>query len=276
MADQLRHRSDAQLEGVLTDLGAHLAYPPTPNLSRVVGNRLRARPGRAWWSIIPPDWGRRELALAVAVLVLALAAALGSVPSVRSAIADRLGLRGIEIRPVPTLSPLPSLTTPPDRSSLGLGERVTLEQARARVRYRVLLPSLPELGDPDEVYLSAEPSGGQVAVIYLGRSGLPQSPQTGVGMLMTEFRGTTGQDVFQKGIPPGTRVESVTVNGGPGYWIEGQPHLFYFYRDANGQFRNAEARLAGNVLLWQQGDLTLRLEGVVSKEQALRIAQSVR
>ncbi len=276
MADQLRHFSDAQLEGVLTDLGAHLAYPPTPNLSRVVGDRLRARPGRPWWSIVPPDWGRRELALAVAVLVLALAAALGSVPGVRSAIADRLGLRGIEIRPTPTLSPAPSLTAPPDRTSLRLGQPVTLGEAHARVQYRILEPTLVELGAPDEVYYSPSPAGGQVSFIYLVRPGLPASPQTGVGMLLTEFRGTVGRDSFLKAIGPGTKLDSVTVNGSPGFWIEGAPHLFYFYSDANGQSRSEEARLAGNVLLWQQGSLTLRLEGVVNKDQALRIAQSVR
>jgi hypothetical protein len=95
-------------------------------------------------------------------------------------------------------------------------------------------------------------------------------------MLLTEFRGTVGRDSFLKALGPGTKLDSVTVNGSPGFWIEGSPHLFYVYRDANGQSTSDEARLAGNVLLWQQGNLTLRLEGVVSKDQALRIAQSVR
>jgi hypothetical protein len=40
--------------------------------------------------------------------------------------------------------------------------------------------------------------------------------------------------------------------------------------------RNEELRLAGNTLLWVQGDLTLRLEIAGSREDALRIAGSMR
>ena len=34
-------------------------------------------------------------------------------------------------------------------------------------------------------------------------------------------------------------------------------------------------RLAGNVLLWEHGDLTLRIESSLSKELALAVAESV-
>lgn len=46
------------------------------------------------------------------------------------------------------------------------------------------------------------------------------------------------------------------------------------FRDRDGQFRENTARLAGKTLLWQLGDVTLRLEGELSKEEALRIARS--
>ena len=68
---------------------------------------------------------------------------------------------------------------------------------------------------------------------------------------------------------------NISVNGGPGYWIEGEPHLF-FYRDRSGNVRDETIRLAGNVLLWEQGELTLRLEGDLRLPQALRIAKSFR
>jgi hypothetical protein len=70
-------------------------------------------------------------------------------------------------------------------------------------------------------------------------------------------------------------LESIVVNGGMGYWIEGQPHLF-IYRDARGEIRDEILRLAGNTLLWEQGGLTLRLEASIPRETALRIANSVR
>jgi hypothetical protein len=80
--------------------------------------------------------------------------------------------------------------------------------------------------------------------------------------------------IFGKGIPPGTRIDEVKVNGGPGYWIEGDPHTI-FYLDSRGQGRTETTRLASNVLLWEQNQLTLRIESALPKDQVLRIADSV-
>ena len=65
----------------------------------------------------------------------------------------------------------------------------------------------------------------------------------------------------------------VTVNGDPGFWIEGVHEIFY--TGPEGEFLRDTARLAGNVLLWQHGSVTLRLEADVPMAQALAIAQSV-
>ena len=43
-------------------------------------------------------------------------------------------------------------------------------------------------------------------------------------------------------------------------------------RDQSGRQSDERFRLASNVLLWEQDGLTLRIEGAISKEQALRIA----
>jgi hypothetical protein len=274
MAKALHSFSDPELEEALTEVGLHLAYPPTPALARAVGARLRTRPARRWWQAwAPVFWGRRELALAVAAAVLVLAAGLATLPGTRNAIADRLGLRGVHLKPEKSLPPL---TPAPERTMLQLGRRLTLDEARALVKYRVLVPSQAVLGPPDEVYFTEPPSGGQVGLVYLSRPGYRLDPQTGVSILMTEFRGTVERDYFTKGLGPNTRVESVRVNGGPGFWIEGAAHAVYFFRDANGNTQRAEVRLAGNVLLWQQGELTLRLEGSFTKAQALQIAESIR
>ena len=87
--------------------------------------------------------------------------------------------------------------------------------------------------------------------------------------LLTEFR---GQEAYiEKLIEPEAKVERVDV-GDIGAWFE-EPHVLAFV-DRNGRFRENTARLAGKTLLWQQGDVTLRLEGQLSKEEALRIARS--
>src|SRR5205823_12360200 len=99
----------------------------------------------------------------------------------------------------------------------------------------------------------------------------------GVAILVSEFRG----DVDPASVPigkvvgPDTHLEQLRVNGGDGFWLEGHPHLF-FYHDANGNLRDESLRLAGNTLVWDQGDLTIRVEGAPTKEQAVRIATSLR
>lgn len=290
--------SDAGLERALADLGRRLDYPPTRDLSGGVRARLMARPAQ------PRGWGaflatRRSLAWAALALVLLAGGLLLLSPDARRAVADRLGLPGVTIRylqppatattpttatpvpgwqrpPTPPAPPPTALPSTPDVERLGLGQRLpALADARSRVAYPVLAPTLPELAVPDEIYLGTPPAGGQVALVYRSRPGLPTAAETGVGLLFTQFRGSLEPAFFGKGLPPGARLEQVTLVDRPAYWIEGRPH-FFFYRDQSGRQADERFRLAANVLLWEQGGLTLRIEGAFSKEEALRIAASIR
>lgn len=278
MAERPWQPSDAELEQALIDLGRRAVYPPTPDLARAVRRRLEAGSARRLhFGLLGGPWlfqPRLSPALAIAALALLMlaGAVLAASPPARTAVADRLGLRGIAIVHQPTV-PTPTVT--PVGASLRLGERVPLDEARRRVAYPVVVPTLPDFGPPDEVYVDESLASGQVALVYRARPGLPAAAETGVGLLITQFRGDLEPGFFAKGLGPETRLEQVTVNGSRGFWIEGKPHLF-FYRDANGDIRDERVRLAGNVLLWEQGDLTLRLEGAVSRDEALRIAASVR
>jgi hypothetical protein len=163
--------------------------------------------------------------------------------------------------------------TPSAGTRLSLGLPLTLDQVRQRVTFQIPLPAA--LGPPDEVYLADTPPGGQVALVYSPRPDLPQARTTGIGLLLTAFQGTVSNGGMGKGIPPGTRLEELRVNGGSGYWIEGDPHQF-FYVDGRGQGRVETVRLAGNVLLWEQDKLTLRLESALAKDEVLKIATSVK
>jgi hypothetical protein len=66
----------------------------------------------------------------------------------------------------------------------------------------------------------------------------------------------------------------VKVSGDPGFWIAGKPHVLMFL-DPNGNVIDDSVRLAGNVLLWERGDLTLRIEGALTLDQALAVAQGI-
>ena len=294
--------SDADLERALADLGRQLDFPPTPDLSGAVRARLLAQPARrrGWGALQatrPSLW--RSLAWAALALVLLACGLIALSPEARRAVAERLGLPGVTIqylRPpasvvtpatatpvpgwlapsVPPQPPPTALLSTPTIDRLGLGERLPrLADAGARVTYPVLAPTLPELAGPDEVYLSTLPAGGQVALVYQARPGLPAAAETGVGLLFTQFRGSLQPEFFGKGLPSGTRLEQAMIVGRPAYWIEGRPH-FFFYRDQFGRQTDERFRLAANVLLWEQAGLTLRIEEAFSKEQALRIAASVR
>jgi len=268
---------DADLERSLVDFGRHLDYPPTPDLSGVVRHRLEAPPSRsqAWRAWLP---SRRSLAWVALLLVLLVGGVLLLPDGTRRLIAQRLGLPGITITRLDGPSGRSFGREPTDSAGerLGLGTRVeTLADAEAGVSFRVFRVTLPEAGEPDAIYLAARPPGGHVAQVYRAWPGLLAANETGVGLLFTQFRGTLEPAFFGKGLPPGTRLEQLTVAGKPGYWIEGQPH-FFFYRDQSGRQSDERFRLAANVLLWEQDGLTLRLEGAFSKAQTLRIAESIR
>ena len=137
------------------------------------------------------------------------------------------------------------------------------------------MPTDPLPGPPDEIYLDESRPDPVVSLVWGARPGLPAASATGAGLLLTEFRGSIDQQLFQKILGPGTTIEPVHIDGKIGYWISGAPHEFYV-RDARGQPLLQSVRLAGDVLVWEDGDLTLRLEGELSQQDALRIAASVR
>lgn len=271
VSDQGQRSPDPDLERELRELGKRLEYPPAPDVTDRVLGRIRggaARTGGRRWGLPASPW-RRAVAAAL-VVVLAVASVLGISPQARTAAAEWLGLGGVKITFLPSTP-----EAEPVGADLRLGKKVSLEEARERVPYRILVPDLPKLGEPDTIYVGEPPPGGQVSLVYRPRPGIPRAAETRVGLLLTQFRGQTGRIYFEKSLGPGMKLENVRINGGRGYWIEGALHVFV-YEDANKNIQEEKIRLAANTLIWEQGELTLRLEGKLSKEEALRIAESVR
>jgi hypothetical protein len=268
-----RHLSIPELERALIDVGARLADPPDVDIALLVGNQLRREAGARtparrrweWWPRL--EW--RTVAYATAAAVVILAGVLLFSPGARHAVAGWLGLRGVEIEVVET--PRPSIP-PSGPQTLNLGPRVSLSQARQQVGFKVLLPTVPELGSPDEVHVQPLYISEQVFVVYKARAGLPAAPQTGVALLISEFRAQPDEGFYKKVSVGVGNVEFLRVNGEPGYWIQGAHEVSYL--DENGIPIQDTTRLAGNVLLWQRGDLTLRIESALGLQDVLRIARS--
>ena len=143
------------------------------------------------------------------------------------------------------------------------------------MQWQITVPK--SIGEPDEVYLQKPPDGpaqGQVTLVYGQRPGIPVSRETGVSVLITEARGSVDRNIFGKMLGPDATLQEVQVNGQPGYWIAGTPHVFYFL-DANGNFRQDTMRLATNTLIFNNGGTLVRIEGNMTKAQALEIAKSL-
>lgn len=249
MADQ-RH-----LESLLDELSRELEWPPTPDLREAVARRTAG--------------GRRRPPFTLLLLAAALAATLTGA----AVVGGYLGVRGGSISRVPTL---PSTqTAPPSPSPGGVAGRLELgaryesvDQVATAAGFRPLVPAYP--GPPDEVYYSAQ--GRVVTLLYRPRAGLPATEDPEVGALVMEAPAQLPESPFVKQVDPNTSVRPVTVNGGPGYWISGASHAFFFYRSGGYD----HFRLAGNVLIWNQGGLVIRIESSLSQSEAATAARSVR
>jgi hypothetical protein len=244
----------SELERELTELGRALEFPATPDLVPVVRRRLaEQRPRRV------PVLSRRTLAVALAALAVAIGIAL-AVPPARSAILRIFGVGGVRIERVDRL---PEVAV---ARRLDLGDEVSLDHARRVTGFRIRVPTVDGFDEPDAIYVSDGVPGGLVSFLY-GSETRPRA-------LLSEFETEPGLPYIRKSAPRGTRIEAVTVDGGRGYWLEGAPHEFVFV-NRNGQTQPGTLRLATNTLVWQRDRLTLRLEGKLTRSEALRIARSM-
>jgi hypothetical protein len=226
-------------------------WPQTPDLAGAVVARLPERPPpRRLWV----DWPAWRVAVALGAVVVAVVMA---VPPARSAVLDLLGFGSVRIE---RAEPPPSEFG----SDLTLGEPVTLETARRRAGFGVLVPEAA--GPPDAVYLSDAPP--RVDFVYRPRDGLPQ-------LLVTQLR-AVATPLIEKTIGSATRIERLTVNGDPAFFITGADHGFaYVLPSGDAAFETQ--RLAGPTLLVERADgVLLRVEGALTRSATVRIAESVR
>ena len=246
----------SELELELREL--QIDWPETPDLAGAVQARLAAPPRRRSW-LARPAW---QLAVAATALVIAVVMAI---PPARAAVLDWLGFGSVRIT---REQPRPSRFG----QALALGDPVTLEQARRR--FPVLVPDA--VGEPDAVYLYEQPvAGPRVDLVYRSRADLPTSGNTGAGLLITELRAVT-TPLIEKAAG-GAKVERLTVDGDPAFFISGAPHGFAYLDPDSQDARFEEQRLAGNTLLVERSDgVLLRIEADIPRERAVEIAESVR
>jgi hypothetical protein len=206
-----------------------------------------------------------RLALVTTTVILVIAIVLLGTPWGRKAVADILGVAGITI----------GWGEPSEVAGVGmnLGEPIFLDEGADLVAFPVLIPDDGISGGPDAVYHGDVPVGGAIHMVWQSETGLPAA--AGVGILYSQFQ-VTEAELFVKSLDTTVEVIELSVRGQRGFWIEGAPH-YVVYRDASGALHEDAARLAGNVLAWEEGGVvTHRIETIHSLEETLRLADSLR
>jgi hypothetical protein len=138
---------------------------------------------------------------------------------------------------------------------------MTLAQARGRVTFPVLTPK--SLGSLEHITVSDD---GRVGTLVYQRPG-------GKPSVRIDESGRGLQPFFTKFTDP-RLVEEVDVNGYRGLWVR-RPHDVA-YVDAAGRILPETVRLAPATLVWQNGTVTLRMEGFASSAEARSAAETFR
>ena len=154
------------------------------------------------------------LGVLAALLIAGLAAAVG------------IALGGLRI--LSSGDPPGSPLAPELVAERGLGERVTLDQAIDELD-GLLVPTDAALGTPDHVYYDAGTDA--VALAWADRPGLPADPESGLGVVVTQFRADIGpRDLREAAATKGVAVEQVVVGQTHRLLGRGRPALLLLPR----------------------------------------------
>jgi hypothetical protein len=257
---EMSDAQDTQMEKwetAVQDRARQFAYPPTPDIAGSVRARLN-----------PSARGKfqRGLRLALTVL-LALAIATLAVPQTRAFVLKVLRIGAVRIifgEPTATVIAAPQSTSIPTASLADFSGETTLADAANQLGAPILLPGYPpELGAPDHVY--AQQFGGTVVTLVWMKPDNPDLVDLALQIL-------DNQIVATKLYPYEDSNQQLTrVNGRSAVWLT-DVHEIYFFK-AN---ERVTRRVDKNVLIWQVGRLTYRLETDLALDGARRIAESLR
>jgi len=269
MSQETIDLSNSQIEALIIEAANNLPYPPTPDIIGVVKQQLTAKQSHITIQTRHLVWAT--------LIVLFILAGLLVVPQVRAAVVEFLQLGAIRVllveptptaaTPPPTASPkAPPTATPrpsptPITSLLNLAGQMTFAEAQSRVDFPIRLPAEPsDLGPPDTVFLQ-DWGGPAVILVWLEPDHRDQ-----VHLSLHQL----GANTFVQKVQPKVLRET-EVHGERALWTEG-PYLLQL---RNGGY-DVQRLVEGHVLLWQEGEVTYRLESNLSLEEAVRIAESIR
>jgi hypothetical protein len=234
--------NQSNFEAWLTENAGTFPYPPTPDLTHHIQTSLSHTTHHA-----PRLRNRLALALTIALLIFAT---LLAVPPVRAGIFRFLNIGSINIfleqTPLPTVDPIALPNLP---------GKTTLATAQNTASFPIVLP--PALGDPDYVFQYNQ-VGEAVTLVWADEHIVWQ-------ILNNQMIGNKLQ--------PESTTTTFVANR-VAIWITGD-HLLTLYDQHPGTITGMTRLVAGNVLIWQDGDITYRLEIDADMATAKELAESI-
>lgn len=244
-------------------------FPPTPDIA---GEMLDLLPDQSIPSSRAAGW--RVAAIITLMVLVALATSL-AVPASRTAIADFFGIEGIRIE----FGQADDIDTPGTPESIGgtllLGERAPFEEVMRAAPFEVMLPGASPVDVPDETWLNQRSGATVVGMLWRAGDALPEIGATGVGMLLLEIESDDDDVIFVKKVAGSGEFDTAIINDLPGYWIENGVLAVEPVEGLMLDLLDSGTRRSGNVLIWSDGTVTYRLETMLPKKDAVRIAESL-
>lgn len=256
---------DEELEQRLRDLSGAVHFPETPDFAAMFQRDIVAKP--------VPISSRRPVAriiLAAAVALLILGATLALIPGARHAVADWLDIPGLRLT-VGDDAPIALPATPETSLAARYGPAVSLELAAAVVNFPLLLPAHPSVTGTPAIYFAQE-ANPVVLIAYPPGDALPEAAQSGVGLLLVEFRAGSDTVWGMKQAGTANDISVVRIAGVEALWIGGV-HTLMIAPSAPGG--TPVSHQSANVLAWNVGGVTYRLEADLPIETMIAIAESL-
>ena len=261
----------------LQETAQQLRYPPAPDVAGAVMRRLGGG-GR-------PKVQLRSAWVLIGLFLLALAV-LFAVPGVRAEIIRFLQVGVVRIFPsAPTLTTEPSLPQSPITATRipvtpniitpvpGVNEPIyavtiselagetTLADAQASLTFPIQLPTFPsDLGAPDRVFL--QENDQMVILVWTD----PDNPDIAHLSLHEIGPGSVIIGKFEPRV-----IQETQVYRNYAVWAVG-PYLVQLTSGSYDFRRTVE----GNTLIWEEDEITYRLETDLSLEEATKIAESLK
>src|SRR5687768_675238 len=251
----------------LISISKGLDYPRTPDIAYSVMTHLRPS--------TRPRFLSRRLAWSLTILLI-LFSSLMLIPPARAAIIEFIQIGVVRIFGSPATPPveeIPSTVAPitatpgPTLPALipileDIAGEMTLEEAQQTLDFPILLPSYPpDLGDPDRIFVQ-DAEGKMAILVWVD---LRQQSEQILMSLHFIPRGSWAIDKAEPAV-----IQETSVNGQRAIWAVGPYPLRLYNGDL--QFRRL---IDGHVLIWEEENITYRLETDLPLEEAIKIAESL-